>query len=291
MRLISPSRPRRKKLVALGVVGMSAACLLSVTTPASASQGTSVPTPSTFAQCPVNGYIGPKHADRVSICIVGITSVGTIDIGGLDTTFRGPGLAQFGFAGNSGITVDNTVDALDGQSYTAPRQLLSKPVMAMLGNPSGVNPPAQSDVYVVSQQAGPISFNLTTPGSSGINPETIVPLTFRLENPLLGSHCYVGTLADPVTLTLTTGISGSLTGTVGTLNVYDNGSVVQTVGSEVVDGVFSVPGATGCGAGGLWDSAIDANNSLPSPSGSNVAMLYGSFDLATAKWVKHKLHE
>ena len=39
----------------------------------------------------------------------------------------------------------------------------------------------------------------------------------------------------------------------------------------------------------MWDSAIDANNGLPSASGSNVAILYGSFDLATARQVAHHL--
>jgi hypothetical protein len=268
---------------------LSAACLAITATPAGAYQGVPAPTPQTFAQCPVTGSIGAKHADKVSTCIVGDAAQGTIDIGGLDTTFKGPGLVQFGWAGNSGATVDNTVPALDGQSYTAPPQLLSKPVMALLGNPPGVTPPAQSDVFVVSELAGPITFGITTPGSSGLNPETIIPLVFELKNPLLGSSCTIGTLADPVTLSLTTGTSGALTGALGTFNISNGGSVAQTIGTEVVDGVFSVPGATGCGSGGAWDNTIDSFNSLPSASGANEAILYGSFDLAAATWVKHNL--
>jgi hypothetical protein len=269
-----------------GVIGLSAACLVISATPSLAYQSAPPPTAQTFSQCPVSGAIGAKKADKVSTCIVGNAAQGSIDIAGLDTTFKGPGLVQFGWAGNSGETVDNTVSALDDQSYTAPPQLLSKPVMVLLGNPSGVTPPANSDVYVETILAGPISFNLSTPGSSGINPETIIPLIFKFKNPLLGPNCTLGTLADPVTLSLTTGTSGALTGTLGTLTFYDGGSAAQTLGTEVVDNVFSVPGATGCGNDGVWDNAIDSTNDLPSASGANQAILYGSFDLAAATWVK-----
>jgi len=91
-------------------------------------------------------------------------------------------------------------------------------------------------------------------------------------------------------LNLTTATSGSLTGTLGTLSLTKQG-IAYTTGTEVVDGLFSAPAATGCGPGGLWDSAIDSNNGLPSASGSNEAILYGSFDLAQASLVKKHLHE
>jgi hypothetical protein len=273
-----------------GVVGLSAACLAITTTPAAAYQGIPAPTVQTFSQCPVNGSIGAKDG-HVTTCVVGDAQVGSIDIAGLDTTFKGPGLVQFGFAGDSGVTVNNTVGALDGQSFTAPRQLLSKPAMTLLGNPAGVTPPAQSQVYIQTELAGPITFNIITPGQGGLNPETIIPLVFKVENPVVGPNCTLGTLADPIVLTLTTGMSGALTGTLGTLNFTDNGNLGQTIGTEVVDGVFSVPGATGCGSGGVFDNDIDAANALPSPSGSNQAMLFGSFDLAASRFIKHALHE
>jgi hypothetical protein len=104
------------------------------------------------------------------------------------------------------------------------------------------------------------------------------------------NNCFVGTPSDPVVLNLTTGTSGTLTGTLGTLNIERN-SIAYTTGTEVVDNQFSAPGATGCGSGGVWDSAIDSNNGLPSAAGSNEAILYGSFDLAQASKVKRHLHE
>jgi hypothetical protein len=256
-----------------------------MSTPAFAYQGAPVPNPYTFKQCPVSNRVAPTNS-AVTVCIKGVASEGTIDIGGLDTTFKGPGVVQGGInlSESFGGTF-NWSQALDGQSYSAPEQLLAKPVMAMLGNPSGVKPPAQSQVYVASAQAGPILFGV----NAGLVTE--IPLTFHLINPLLGNNCYVGTLSDPVVLNLTTGTSGALTGTLGTLAGAHNGNVLYTLGTEVVDNQFTVPGATHCGTGGVWDSVIDANNGLPSAAGANEAILYGNFDLAESRWVKHHLHE
>lgn len=130
---------------------------------------------------------------------------------------------------------------LDGQSFSAPRQLLPEPVLALLGNPAGVTAP-HANVYAVASQAAPIGFSLNV--GSEITTTLTLPLKFHMVNSLLGSHCYIGTDADPIVLTLTTGTSGTLTGTLGSLNVFDNGKVLQTVGTEVVDGQFSVPAAT-----------------------------------------------
>jgi hypothetical protein len=157
----------------------------------------------TFTQCPVDAFVSPINKP-VTVCLVGITDQGTINIGGLDTTFHGPGMVQGGInlTESFGGTF-NWAQALDGVSFSAPAQLLSKPVMAILGNPSGVTPPAQSQVYVAAKQAGPITFGVSNGGLV-----TVVPLSFHLQNPLLGPNCYVGMVGNPVTLNLTTGTSG-----------------------------------------------------------------------------------
>jgi hypothetical protein len=165
---------------------------------------------------------------------------------------------------------------------------LPKPVLALLGNPSGVTPPANSDMWVVTQQAGPIQFTLF---NGGINPTLTIPLSFHMVNSLLGPHCYVGSPTNPIVLTLQTGTSGALTGTLGQLVFFDGGQLAQTLGTEVVDGLFTVPGATGCGNGDVWDNAINTTNGLPSASGANQAILYGNFDLATASFIEKQLHE
>lgn len=260
------------------LVAATAGVTLGMVAPAYAYPGPPVPGWGVFRQCPVTATLAPAGSGKVKICLHGVAAEGTINIGGLDTTFHGPGVVQGGTGTLS--SAPSWADALDGQSFSAPAQLLAKPVMAALGNPSGVTPPAQTQVYVVSQQAGPIRFGLVNGAIV-----TTIPLSFHLENPLLGQHCVIGTPADPVVLNLTTGTSGTLTGTLGTLQSAHGGNIIYTLGTEVVDGTFSTPGATGCGSGGVWDSALDTNNGLPSASGSNEAILYGSFDLAEASKV------
>jgi len=258
------------------VAGMS---FVGIATSASA-QGVPVPTGQTFSQCPVGHRVSPGNGS-VYICVVGVAEEGTIDIGALDTTFKGPGVVQGG-TGSCLCATLTWAQALDGVSYSAPKQLLAMSVLALLGYPSGITPPAQSQVYVETVQAGPMLFGIANGGVV-----TVVPLSFRLVNPLLGSNCYVGTLSDPVVLNLTTATSGSLTGTLG--YAYSFAGVLYTVGTEVVDNQFTVPAATGCGSGGVWDSAITALEGADTP-GSNSAILYGNYALATAKWVKHQLH-
>jgi len=279
------TRRSRTLIAAAAAIPFVSLCLAAPS--ASAYAPVPPPTPQTFAECPVNGQI-PGHHCHVTVCVVGVTNQGLIDIGSLDTTFHGPGVVDGGTALDS-ATQPNWVDALDGQSFTSPKQLLSIPVMTMIGNPA-IPPPADSDVYVEASQAGQMGFSLITPGQ-GLNPLTVVPLSFHLLNPVLGPNCYIGTDSDPITLNLTTGTSGALAGTLGTLSTAGFTGGLYTTGTEVVDGTFSTPGATGCGPAGVYDSAIDSVGDLPSASGSNEAIFYGNFDLATVKWVKRHLHE
>ena len=66
---------------------------------------------------------------------------------------------------------------------------------------------------------------------------------------------------DPVLINLTTGSSGSLTGT-----PYNPATAV----ARLVDGVFSVPGSTGCG---LFAGQVNSAAGIPSGSGNNSADL------------------
>jgi hypothetical protein len=140
-----------------GVLAAGAVALcLGIATPAYAYPGQPVPGWGAFKQCPVHGTLAPAGSGPVAICLHGLAQEGTINIGSLDTTFKGPGVIQGGTGALGAAPA--WADALDGQSFSAPRQLLAKPVMAALGNPPDVKPPAQSQVYVVASQAGPILF-------------------------------------------------------------------------------------------------------------------------------------
>jgi hypothetical protein len=286
MKHVRASARRSRTFGAISGVGVVAVSLVAFAVPASAD--VPPPTPQTFTQCPVDGVVNLPPDRPVTTCIVGVAAQGSIIIGSLNTTFHGPGLVQGGFDGNA-ATTPNWAQALNGQSFSAPRQLLPKPVMALLGNPQGVSPPANSDVWVVTKQVGPMKFSLSFSG--GIVTTTVIPLSFQMVNSLLGPNCFIGDATNPITLTLTTGTSGALTGTLGQLVFSNGGQIGQTIGTEVVDGLFSVPGASGCGSGGVFDNMIDSVNALPSPSGANQVFLYGNFDLAAANYIEKQLHE
>lgn len=257
-----------------------------VGTATSLAQGGPIPTAQTFSHCPVGAKVVPGSPgnNRVFICVYGVAQVGTINIGALDTTFKGPGVVQGGTGQLGGVNGGPSLtwaNAINGPSFAAPKQLLGMSVEALIGNPSGITPPQNSQVYVQSVRAGQMEFGIANGGIV-----TEVPLSFHLLNPLLGPNCYVGTPSSPIVLNLTTGTSGALTGNLGTVDPYGNfAGGLYTIGTEVVDNQFTVPAATGCGSGGIWDSAITANEGANSP-GSNTVIFYGNYALALASWVE-----
>lgn len=110
----------------------------------------------------------------------------------------------------------------------------------------------------------------------------VLPIKIRLRNFLLGGKCYIGSDADPIVLRLTNletdppapnqPISGR-TGTFSFETVGSAGSVVAAEGGVLVDNSFAVPAATGCGLGGSLNGVVNARQGLPSPAGTNTAIL------------------
>jgi hypothetical protein len=104
-----------------------------------------------------------------------------------------------------------------------------------------------------------------------------LPVKVKLDNPILGSNCYIGTDSNPARLNLTTGttsppapnrpISGSL-GTVGF-----EGGVLTLRGSRSVDNAFAVPGASGCGLLGIASPLVNLRLRLPSAGGNNTMIV------------------
>jgi hypothetical protein len=108
----------------------------------------------------------------------------------------------------------------------------------------------------------------------------------HLTNPFLGSNCYIGSTAHPVTLKLTAGTTTPpagvtpLTGSTGTPSTNADGTVITAVGVKLVDNTFSVPAASDCGFL-LLDkliitAAVNLKEGLPSAAGNNSAILQGT---------------
>src|ERR1700682_2698932 len=105
-------------------------------------------------------------------------------------------------------------------------------------------------------------------------PALKLPIKVKLENPLLGKECYIGSNEHPIVLELTTGKSGTQTGKLGEITSRAEGGILVVKNSKLVDGKFAAPAATGCGEffSFLIDPIINAKLRLPAESGKNNAV-------------------
>jgi len=118
-----------------------------------------------------------------------------------------------------------------------------------------------------------------------------MPVKVKLSNPFLGNSCYIGSNSNPISLNLTTGTTSPpppntpISGSRGEIGEPAFG-IVSISKNRLVDNAFGAPGANGCG-GILFSWAVDPLvNSIvgvPSPAGTNTAILEGTTYLAGAE--------
>jgi hypothetical protein len=153
-------------------------------------------------------------------------------------------------------------------------------------------------VYATTELAKPAS-NIGISTDNLINEEGValsLPVKIHLENPLLGSECYIGSSSSPVELALTDGetsppkpsepISGKLGEVEG--HLFEGLlPYLEIRNNTLVNNSFSVPTASGCGGifSILIDPLLDAKLGLPSEAGHNTAIQTGKQLSATAKVV------
>jgi hypothetical protein len=121
-----------------------------------------------------------------------------------------------------------------------------------------------------------------------------LPVKVHLENPFLGSSCYVGSNSHPIVIELTTGTTSPpppnkpITGTPGEPIANEAGSLLTFFHNELVDNSFSAPGSEGCGGifAFLIDPIINSRLGVPSAAGRNTAILKGTLKVAEASAVK-----
>jgi hypothetical protein len=80
-----------------------------------------------------------------------------------------------------------------------------------------------------------------------------LPVKVHLENPFLGKSCFVGSESSPIIWKLTTGETNppapnkKIKGTLGELEFLEEGRILETKGTKLVDNAWSAPKPTGCG--------------------------------------------
>jgi hypothetical protein len=121
-----------------------------------------------------------------------------------------------------------------------------------------------------------------------------LPVKVHLENPFLGSNCYVGSDSSPIIWSLTSGKTAppgpneSISGDFGKASFLEEGLILHIVENKLVDNAWSAPGASGCGGlfSFLLDPIVNAAAGLPAAAGTNTAILKNTVDITTAAAVK-----
>ena len=129
----------------------------------------------------------------------------------------------------------------------------------------------------------------------GTGPAITLPVRIKLDNPFLGTHCYIGSARTPITLALTTGTTvppapnAPISGDRGAIDFAHGGDLITATGTRLVDNAFAVPGASDCGPFGfrwLVNSAVNLKQGIPARAGRNTAVLEGTVKIASAAAVK-----
>jgi hypothetical protein len=121
-----------------------------------------------------------------------------------------------------------------------------------------------------------------------------LPIKVHLENPLLGSACYLGSNAAPIVLNLTTGTTSPpapnkpISGSPGTLTFDPEGTLFTISGNSLVNNSFPAPATNGCGglAEFLIGPIVNSSLGVPSAAGHNTAILNGTLKQASVEVVQ-----
>jgi hypothetical protein len=247
-----------------------------------------------FNECPLNRA-------TITDCILSVSSGGGFTIGKKTVPLKNPVTLQGGFEGagsevkfygaENGDTLSKTPQPVPGGllGITAPTWW-PKFIQDWFNNLinegfTGVN----ATVELTGPSKGLTNIKLNT--ENLIFEEGValgLPVKIKLDNAILGSNCYLGSESKPVQLNFTTGTSGKLKGSAGTISFNPSFTITTISGGKLVDGTYAAPAAAGCGGifSFLVDPLVNSILGTPSPSGSNAATLEGKLQDAVAAEVK-----
>jgi len=252
-----------------------------------------------FADCPLSNV-------ATKSCIYAKTEKGEFVVGKQVVPIKNPITLQGGVQENE-AGEQKFIGAEDGNT-------LSKTPQAVPGGLAGlvkcfeITNIIERIACEVTFQNGVTGVNATTelaaPASSiGISVGNLVggegialslPVKVHLESPFLGSSCYIGSNAHPISIPLTTGTTSPplpnkpITGSPGTLTPNESFTIFTIAGNTLVNNSFAAPKSEGCGGlfSFLIDPIIDSKLGLPAAAGHNTAILSGTLKDALAAAVK-----
>lgn len=252
-----------------------------------------------FADCPLSNA-------KISSCLLATTESGEFVIGKEKVPLAKPQILQAGiefFASGE----EKIVAAEDGN--TLPKTPQKVPGgLAGLVKCNEISDFFERLACEITFENGVTGVNATTelaaPASSiGLNTFALLggagtalslPVKVHLENPFLGSNCYIGSNASPIVIGFTTGTTAPpppntpISGKLGTLSFNPTEDILTVSNNSLVNNSFAAPKAAGCGGvfSFLVDPIVNSKLGLPSASGHNTAILNGKLQVAAAESVK-----
>jgi hypothetical protein len=121
-----------------------------------------------------------------------------------------------------------------------------------------------------------------------------LPVKLRLENPLLGPNCYIGSSSSPILWQLTTGKTNPpppgkpIAGSAGFLELIGDASILSAEKAKLADNAWPAPRARGCGGplSFLIDPIVNEASGLPAKAGTNSAVLVAEAYIGSAVGVR-----
>lgn len=256
-----------------------------------------------FSNCPLSN-------SAVEVCVYAETKAGQFKLGAKSVPLVNKQILQGG-----------AIPAIPGEVFSpltmvaaSKGDTLSKTPQPVPGGLLGITAPAWwpkilrdlfnetinngfTGVTATTEVAGPVSgikLNLlNTAIGSGTALE--LPVKVKLDNPFLGSNCYIGSSSNPIKVKLTTGTTAPpppntpITGSPGELIGLEEGHIILDKANKLVDNSFSAPGANGCGGilfSWLVDPFVNSIVGVPSAAGNNTAILEGDTYLGDAAYIR-----
>lgn len=280
---------------------LAAALCVGLLVPASVAVAAPTGVYAPFSQCPTGNT-------AVNVCLYSKVTSGTVNIGAKAVPIKNPVTMQAGLAFKESLF--ETTSLIPGKNGL----ILAKVPQPVPGGLLGITAPTWwpsllralfnetinngfTGVTATMELAGSASnakINLANiTGEQDV--ALALPVKVKLDNPFLGSSCYIGSNSNPIKLNLTTGTTAPpppntpIQGASAGLEEYEEGNLVKQPFIKLVDNAFAAPGVNGCG-GFLFswavDPFVDSIIGTPSAAGKNTAILEGENQLATAAEVK-----
>jgi hypothetical protein len=146
----------------------------------------------------------------------------------------------------------------------------------------------------LARPASEIKLDLNALLSETNDPAITLPVKIKLDNAILGSNCYMGSSSSPILWKLTVGETSPpppnvpIEGFIGEPFTNETFSILGFKGQRLVDNSFATPGTSGCGGifSFLVDPLVSSVVGVPSPAGTNTAILEGLMETGAANAVR-----